>query len=101
MNMKSNLPQHPCKGKCTAFKEEQCNTCLIAVEAEFLPGDVVVYSDSIDINSLHTIEAYQPNNHYWLAWDQLVRRDQIRSATTAELKARRRLPAPEMQGVTE
>ena len=86
--MKLNLAQHISKRKC-----------LIAVEAEFLPGDVVVYSDSIDINSLHTIEAYQPNNHYWLAWDQLVRRDQIRSATTAELKARRRLPAPEMQGV--
>ena len=27
--MKSNLPQHPCQGKCTAFDEERCGTCLI------------------------------------------------------------------------
>ncbi|MCG2572362.1 hypothetical protein LVY74_02165 [Acinetobacter sp. ME22] len=26
---KSNLPQHPCQGKCTEFKESHCNHCLI------------------------------------------------------------------------
>ena len=26
---KTNLAQHPCANKCSNFKEEQCNNCLI------------------------------------------------------------------------
>jgi len=29
----SNLANHPCSGKCTDFKEEQCSTCLINQDA--------------------------------------------------------------------
>ncbi|MEN3978230.1 hypothetical protein [Acinetobacter sp. CWB-B33] len=27
--MSTNLTQHPCTNKCSNFKEEQCNNCLI------------------------------------------------------------------------
>lgn len=49
--MKSNLAQHPCKNKCTDFKEEQCKTCLIPsnpIDSDFLIGDVVVLINGDD-----------------------------------------------------
>lgn len=27
--MNANIPNHPCNGKCSEYKEEQCSTCLI------------------------------------------------------------------------
>jgi hypothetical protein len=30
MNMRTNLTQHKCKGKCPEFKGEQCNHCLVS-----------------------------------------------------------------------
>ncbi len=29
--MKPNISKHPCAGKCTEFKDEQCKTCLVQV----------------------------------------------------------------------
>jgi len=48
--MKSNLPQHPCKGKCTAFDEERCGTCLILdPTCDYCGSDqLVVKSQSTD-----------------------------------------------------
>ena len=59
--------------------------------SDFLPGDVVVYMNHIKIDALKTVEAFQPNEYYWLACGQLVHRDDIRSASVAELSAEMRL----------
>ena len=103
--MKSNLPQHPCFNKCSNFRTEQCNTCLIAIEAEFLPGDVVVLSHGDD-TALYVLSFIpsagcgraligkpKAKRGVWVGINSL------QHATTAELNAGCRLPAPEMQGV--
>ena len=72
--MKSNLAQQPNNDN-----------------SDFLPGDVVVYMNHIKIDELKTVEAFQPNEYYWLACGQLVHRDDIRSANVAELSAEMRL----------
>lgn len=49
----NSLPQHPCQGKCTNFKEEPCHTCLVQQieEQEFkyglAPDDAYVKCDDI------------------------------------------------------
>lgn len=47
----SNLTEHPCAGKCTNFKEEQCGTCLIA-ECKTVPVALFV-SDLDDVEKYH------------------------------------------------
>lgn len=90
--MKSNLAQHPCANKCTNFKDEQCNTCLIQGQlTDFLSGDVVVYMNHIEICDLKTVEAFQPTEYYWLEGGQLVHRTDIRTASAAERTANKRL----------
>ena len=59
--------------------------------SDFLPGDVVVYMNHIKIDALKTVEAFQPNEYYWLVCGQLVHRTDIRSASVAELSAEMRL----------
>ena len=59
--------------------------------SDFLPGDVVVYMNHIKIDDLKTVEAFQPNEYYWLEGGQLVHRTDIRSASVAELDAKMRL----------
>ena len=59
--------------------------------SDFLLGDVVVYMNHIKIDDLKTVEAFQPNEYYWLACGQLVHRTDIRSASVAELDAGKRL----------
>ena len=59
--------------------------------SDFLPGDVVVYMNHIKIDDLKTVEAFQPNEYYWLEGGQLVHRDDICSASVAELDAGMRL----------
>jgi len=72
MNMKSNLAQEEESGK-------------------YMNGDVVVYMNYIKIKDLQTVEAYQPNNHYWLEGGKLVNETDIRTATLPELLLKRRL----------
>lgn len=103
MNMKSNISKHPCTNKCTDFKEEQCKTCLVPESAvtttlnqKYIKGDVVAYMNHIEFDDLRTVEAYQPENHYWLDNGQLVYESWIRSATVAELDAKRRLSESEL-----
>ena len=101
--MKSNIPKHPCKNKCTDFKEEQCKTCLIPSnsmelesESDFAVGDVVVYSDAFMPSDLMTVHKVQVrNDHYWLDSEQCVYKSWIRTATVAELQANRRLTEAE------
>ena len=95
--MKSNIPKHPCANKCTDFKEEQCNTCLIQISEnqKFIKGDVVVYANRIEFNDLKVVDAYQPNDHYWLECGQCVHESWIRPASITELQANRRLTEAE------
>jgi hypothetical protein len=64
------------------------------VKYDFLKGDVVVYMDHISFDDLQTVDAFQPNEYYWLENGQLVHRADIRSATLTELKAKHRLDPP-------
>ena len=61
------------------------------VTRKFIYGDVVVYMNHIKIKDLQTIEAYQPNNYYWLEGGKLVKEADIRTATLPELFHKRRL----------
>jgi len=101
--MKSNITKHPCSGKCTEFKEEQCKTCLVQevsfCDADFLVGDVVVSVEgSMDqlltvtkinqhpLNSKANMVGYEGGGYF--GW---VHEFELRLATTAELQANRRL----------
>ncbi|WP_333669425.1 hypothetical protein [Acinetobacter guillouiae] len=103
----TNIPKHPCAGKCTEFKGEQCKTCLVqelpshkSFDVDFLTGDVVVsLCDGITPELFEVRELPHmtypefikcrpiPNGKYfcWLAVNE------IRPATTAEIQANRRL----------
>lgn len=83
--MQTNIPKPPDQGN------QQDTT-----DHDYAIGDVVAYVDGIIAPfSLQTIEAYQPNDHYWLVGGQLAHASHIRLATTAELKAKRRLSETE------
>ena len=66
--MKSNITKHPCANKCTDFKEEQCNTCLIPSNSteleltsnDFLVGDVVCITEAWrpNANNLYVFENF-------------------------------------------
>ena len=95
--MKSNIPKHPCANKCTNFKEEQCNTCLIQISEnqKFIKGDVVVYANHIEFNDLKVVDAYQSIYLYCLECGQCVHESWIRPASIIELSANRRLTEAE------
>ena len=107
--MKSNIPKHPCKNKCTDFKEEQCKTCLIpsnsteleSPESDFLIGDVVVLINGDDdslyefskVNTVLDAKCYiaKPRKAKMLCvWIR-----EIRPASIIELSANRRLTEAE------
>lgn len=112
--MKSNIPKHPCSGKCSEFKEEQCNHCLImansleleSTESDFLVGDVVVLSPyagdfAKSNNALYELVAFE-NKLKTLAILSIKNGVEVRSgiehlrhATVAELHANRRLTEAE------
>lgn len=95
----SNLTQHPCANKCSEFKAEQCNHCLISSYSEessrsnFSIGDVVVLKESSS-NKLFTIENLNSDLVILSDRDDCIRVvniNQVRSATVAEAQAKRRL----------
>ena len=104
-----NLTEHPCKNKCTDFKEEQCKTCLIPSNSDeleltnndFLVGDSVVLINGDDdslcefskVNTVLDAKCYitKPRKAKMLCiWIR-----EIRPATVAELHANRRLTEAE------
>ncbi|MFW1859152.1 hypothetical protein [Acinetobacter defluvii] len=107
--MKSNIPKHPCSGKCREFKEEQCNHCLVmanlpeleSTESDFLVGDVVVSTCDDVEPCLFTVIAIEHNSGEELVkcrmfgcligFSCMLATNEIRHATVAELHAKRRL----------
>ena len=62
---------------------------------DFLIGDVVVLKNPNSDPQLLTISAFQPSQYYWIEGGELVHQDDVRTATTAELQAKRRLSEAE------
>ena len=114
--MKSNIPKHPCANKCTDFKKEQCNTCLIPSnseelesESDFLVGDVVCITEAWrpNANNLYVFEnaigdsvqvslfAHGISRAIAIAAGFCVSIENIRHATVAELQVKRRLTEAE------
>ena len=62
---------------------------------DFLIGDVVVLKNPNSDPQLLTISAFQPSQYYWIEGGELVYQDDVRTATTAELQAKRRLSEAE------
>ena len=62
---------------------------------DFLIGDVVVLKNPNSDPQLLTISAFQPSQYYWIEGGELVHQDDVRTATTAELQAKRRLTKAE------
>ena len=115
----SNLPQHPCAGKCTEFKNEQCKTCLVRdiekrefdlgvapdeayVKAGFKMDDMIVKISSND-NTLYAFAIYSTalSGYCYIgepyAEDgEMVHINQIRLATASEIQADRRLTNAEL-----
>ena len=102
--MSPTIPKHPCTNKCGEF---QCNHCLIpansmeleSTESDFLVGDVVVLINGDDdslyefskVNTVLNAKCYitKPRKAKMLCvWIR-----EIRTATTAEVQANRRLEA--------
>jgi len=63
--------------------------------SDFVVGDVVVCTSERNTDKLFTITAYQPTDHYWLDCGSLVYKNDIRTATTLELYAGKRLTSDE------
>lgn len=90
MNMKTNLPQHPCANKCTNFKEEQCGHCLIS-ESDFLAGDTVVFIDAFKPGHLMTVHKVQGNGVLLDGNRSFALIHLVRHANVQELNAGKRL----------
>ena len=119
----SNLPQHPCANKCSNFKEEQCNHCLVAqvekrefelglapdeayvktttpelISSDFLIGDAVVLNEVIgNFDEIYNVvEVYENTVDVYIGIGILtLNKKFIRSASTIELNAKRRLTEAE------
>ena len=108
MNMKTNIPKHPCANKCTEFKGEQCKACLVqelpshkSFDADFLPSDVVVLTSAGTKDELLEIIEHKYKDDLYrvkiLSSGACgpVSKDDIRPATIAEIQANRRLTEAE------
>ena len=99
--MKSNIPKHPCANKCTDFKEEQCNTCLIPLnptESDFLVGDAVVINLGIETldDIYNIIEVYENTIDVYIGIGILtLNKKFVRPASITELNIKRRLTEAE------
>ena len=108
---KTNLTQHPCSNKCSNFKEEQCNHCLVQIncyqdedqsmgtrtiiESDFAKGDTVVFVDAFMPDDLMTVHQVQDDGVLLNGNRKFALADLLRHATTVELNAKRRLSLTE------
>ncbi|RJL73054.1 hypothetical protein [Acinetobacter radioresistens] len=89
--MRINLAEQVLESKC-GFPE---------AAGDFIAGDVVVFASRIAMDGLQTVKAQQASHYYRLEGGQIVHEQDIRPATLAELKAKRRLAEPVALFVTE
>ncbi len=89
--MRINLAEQVLESKC-GFPQAVGN---------FITGDVVVFASRIAMDGLQTVKAQQSSHYYLLEGEQIVHEQDIRPATLAELKAKRRLVEPVALFVTE
>ena len=118
---KTNLTQHPCANKCSNFKQEQCNHCLVAqvekrefelgvapdeayvktisVDAttcsDFAKGDTVVFIDAFMPDHLMEVHQVQGDGILLDGNRKFALAHLIRHASTVELNAKRRLSLTE------
>ncbi|MBJ7435563.1 MAG: hypothetical protein JHC54_07365 [Acinetobacter sp.] len=108
---KTNLTQHPCANKCSNFKEEQCNHCLVQIncyqdedqsmgtrtiiESDFVKGDTVVFIDAFMPDHLMTIHKVQGKGILLDGNHKFALAHLIRHASTVELNAKRRVSLTE------
>ena len=102
-----NIQKHPCADKCSDFKTEQCNHCLINdpsselttpvsdPSSDFAVGDCVVYEKTDSLFYVEKIiEEMLLVKHSVTGCIYKQHQSMFRHATPAELKAKRRLDAP-------
>ena len=108
---KTNLTQHPCANKCSNFKEEQCNHCLVQIncyqdedqsmgtrtmiESDFARGDTVVFIDAFMPEHLMEVHQMQGDGILLDGNRKFALSHLLRHATTVELNAKRRLSLTE------
>ncbi|UJA00966.1 hypothetical protein [Acinetobacter johnsonii] len=108
---KTNLTQHPCANKCSNFKEEQCNHCLVQIncyqdedqsmgtrtiiEFDFAKGDTVVFIDAFMPDHLMEVHQMQGDGILLDGNRKFALSHLLRHATTVELNAKRRLSLTE------
>lgn len=108
---KTNLTQHPCANKCSNFKEEQCNHCLVQIncyqdedqsmgtrtmiESDFAKGDTVVFIDAFMPEHLMEVHQMQGDGILLDGNRKFALSHLLRHATTVELNAKRRLSLTE------
>ena len=108
---KTNLTQHPCANKCSNFKEEQCNHCLVQInryqdedqsmgtrtmiESDFAKGDTVVFVDAFMPEHLMEVHQMQGDGILLDGNRKFALSHLLRHATTVELNAKRRLSLTE------
>lgn len=90
MNMKTNLPQHPCANKCSEFTEEQCGHCLIS-ESDFIAGDTVVFIDESKPGHLMIVHKVQGKGLLLDGNRSFALIHLVRHANVQELNAGKRL----------
>ena len=84
--MTINLAEQVLESKCGFLK----------ATGNFITGDVVVFASRIAMDGLQTVKAQQTSHYYLLEGEQIVHEQDIRPATLAELKAKRRLTTEEL-----
>ena len=109
--MSPTIPKHPCTNKCSEFKNEPCNHCLImanspeleSTKSDFLVGDAVVLGTTAlnatlkPFDGIYNILEVYENTVCILIdfWTLTLNKKFIRTATVAELHANRRLTEAE------
>jgi len=89
-----NLSKHPCAGKCSEFKKEQCKHCLIPnteTNQEFIEGGKVVFIDFEKSDQIMTITQVQKNGVLLDGNSNFALNYLIRNATAEEHKSNKRL----------
>ncbi|MEL1746998.1 hypothetical protein, partial [Acinetobacter baumannii] len=62
------------------------------VKCQYSEGDFVVFKNHSSLSGIYQIDAFQPNEYYWLTTGDLVHKNDIRLATEIEIQTKERTP---------